>query len=95
VEGSSLNGRTWQKTTLINLLLILQICEEGEFLAKIVSLKKKEICEVILRKNRLVTEEELQEAITKAKDTGEYLHQVVVDMGLADRTKVLEVLATE
>lgn len=64
-------------------------------MAKIVSLKKKGICEVILRKNRLVTEEELHKAIAKAEETGEYLHQVVVDMGLADRTKVLEVLATE
>ena len=64
-------------------------------MAKIVSLKKKGICEVILRKNRLVTEEELHKAIDKAEETGEYLHQVVVDMGLADRTKVLEVLATE
>lgn len=64
-------------------------------MAKIVSLKKKGICEVILRKNRLVTEEELKKAIAKSEETGEYLHQVVVDMGFADRTKVLEVLATE
>jgi type IV pilus assembly protein PilB len=64
-------------------------------LAKNTSLKKKGVCEEILRKNRLVTEEELLKAIAKAEETGEYLHQVVVDMGLAKRTTVLEAFARE
>ena len=58
------------------------------------SLKKK-ACEEVLRKNHLVTEEDLQKAIAEAEKTGEYLHQVVVDMGLADKAKVLEAMAVE
>ena len=64
-------------------------------MAKIISLKRKGVCEGILRKSRLVTEEQLQKAIVKAEETGEYLHQVVVDLDMADRMKVLEVVATE
>ena len=63
-------------------------------MAKIVSLKKRGVCEEILRKNHLVTEEQLLKAIAKAEDEP-YLHQVVVDMELADKAKVLEVIAAE
>ena len=65
-------------------------------MAKIVSLKKRGVCEEILRKNHLVTEDQLLKAIAQAEDIGEpYLHQVVVDMELADKARVLEVIAAE
>lgn len=51
--------------------------------------------EEVLRKTRLITEEQLQEAIVKAEEDDKYLHQVIVDMGFMESTSVLEVAARE
>ncbi len=64
-------------------------------MAKITSLRKKKTCAEILLENHLLTEEQLQKAMVKAEETGEYLHQVVVDMELADKMEVLEAIAVK
>lgn len=51
--------------------------------------------EEVLRKRKLLTDEQIERAVMEATRRGEYLHQVVVDMHLLDATTALQAAAEE
>jgi len=51
--------------------------------------------EEVLRKRKLLTEEQIERALIEGTRRGEYLHQVVVDMHLLDATTALQAASEE
>lgn len=58
------------------------------------TVKKKKINDIFLE-SKLVDEKQLEQAVNEAKKTGQLLQQVIVDLGLAKKEQVLNLLAKE